>query len=40
MTKKEQVTNPIDVKSVVTGAYRPKFFSEEAVKALNIRPIK
>ena len=40
MTKKEQVTNPIDVKSAVTGAYRPKFFSEEAVKALNSRPIK
>jgi hypothetical protein len=40
MTQKQQVTNPIEVKSAVDGIYRPKFFSEEAVKALNLRPIK
>jgi len=40
MTQKQQVTNPIHAEPTVTGSYRPKFFSEEALKALNIQPIK
>lgn len=38
MTQKQEVTQPIDVKQSIDGAYRPKFYSDEAAAALNLRP--
>ena len=38
MTNKQEVNQPVAVKSSIDGVYRPKFYSDEALKALHIRP--
>ena len=38
MTSAQEVTQPISVKSTVDGVYRPKFYSEEALQSLHIKP--
>lgn len=40
MTEKQLVTSPIAVKQAVEGQQKSSVYSEEALKALNIRPVK